>query len=106
MAKKMIVKTAKTVEAKRTHITMGAFVKNEDHVVHVEVAGKRHLVKSDNWYVAYPASEGVIGFPWLHCLIKNGVALFATPENYMRPRKYRPLNEVLVPNATEFERRS
>jgi hypothetical protein len=105
-ARRINVTSAKTVPAKRTHLSMKAFDVCENQVVKVEVAGNVHLVKSDSWYVAYPAVDGAIGYPWIHCLVKKGVALFATQANYMRPRMYKPLNELLDPSYNAFERRS
>lgn len=103
--RKLVATVAKTVPAKRMHVTMKAYVSNENAVAHVEVAGKVHTVKSDNWYVAFPADEGPVGFARFHCLVKKGVPLFATESNYMRPRMYKPLAELLSPDLTAFERR-
>jgi len=103
--RKLVAKTAKTVLAKRTHLSMKAYAACENHVVKVDVNGTTHTVKSDNWYVAFPANDGPVGFEKIHCLIKAGVALFASEKNYMRPRMYKPLAEFLTPELTGFERR-
>ena len=80
---------------KRTHLSMKAFDACNDHVVKVQLANKTMLVKSDRWYVARPENEGDVGYPRVHCLVKKGVALFASEKNYMRPRMYKPVNEVI-----------
>ncbi len=108
MTKKLIVKTAKTVTnkvpAKRTHLTMNAFDVCENHVVHVEAFGRKFTVKSDGWYTLGRVGEGPIGFQRVHCLVKKGVALFATPENFMRPRMYKPLAEHITSDVNTLER--
>lgn len=104
--RKLVANVAKTVPLKRKNVTMRAYVSGENVVAHVEVAGKVHTVKSDGWYIAYPANDGPIGYPRVHCLIKKGIPLFATEKNYMRPRMYKPLNEIITDTSLNvFERR-
>lgn len=104
--RKLVAKTAVAVQNKRQHVTMRAYVANENAIAHVNFAGGVHTVKSDNWYVAYPTNLGPVGFPRVHCLIKKGIPLFATEKNYMRPRMYKPLSEVLTDATCDtFERR-
>lgn len=93
--RKLNVTSAKTV-TKRVHQTMKAFSECEDFAVRVEVNGVEKRVKSNAWYVVKPAGdEGSVGFQRVHCLVKKGVALFATEKNFMRPRMYKPVSEVL-----------
>lgn len=101
-----LVATKAAKVTKKTHLTMKKFAVAEDHVVALPFNGGCKWVKSDCWYVAYPSSEGPVGYQRFHCLVRDGVPLFATEKNYMRPRMYKLLDELLNdPTCDAFERR-
>ncbi len=99
------LKIASGVKIQKSNKMMKHFINNDNELVSFPYNNTHKWVKSNSWYLLYPSNAGPIGFPRFHCLVKHGVAYFATEKNYMKPRQYKFLDELIdTSNFDVFER--